>query len=102
MITPKNNERVRDLLQQICQITAQMLLELLYISEAACDEILPVDPGSPAVLIKFSCALLFFVLLHLDVCRMRFSNCEQLIVCGSEWDFGTSPVLSTATLRSTV
>jgi len=101
MSTPENVERVRDLLQQNCQITVRMFCELLYISKTACHRILPVDPGNPAVLIKFSCALFSFVLLQLDVCRLLFSNCEQLIVCGSEWNFGTSPVLSAATLHST-
>jgi len=101
MHTPKNIERVRDLLQQNCQITVRMFSELLYISKTASHEILHVDPGSPAVLIRFSCALFSFVLLQLDVCRMRFSNCKQLIVCGSEWNFGTSPLLSAATLHST-
>lgn len=101
MRTPKNVRRVRGLLQQNCQITVRMFSELLYISKTACHKILHVDPGSPAVLIKFSCALFSFVLLQLDVCRMRFSNCEQLIVCSSEWNFGTSLVLSAATLHST-
>ena len=101
VLTTKNVERVPDLLQQNCQITVRMFSELPYFSKTACHKILRVDPGSPAALIRFSCALFSFVLLQLDVCRMRFSNCEKLIVCGSEWDFGTSPVLSSATLHST-
>lgn len=101
MSTPKNSERVRDLLQQNCQITVRMFSELLYISKTACHKILHVDPGSPAVLIQFSCALCSFVLLQLCVCRILFSNCEQLIVCGSEWNFGTSPVILAATFHCT-
>ena len=52
------------------------------------------------VLIQFSFALFSFVLLKLGVCHKHFSDCEQLIVCGSEWNFRTSPVLSAVTVRS--
>jgi hypothetical protein len=97
MRTPKNVERFRDLLQQNCQITVRMFSELLYISKTACHKILRVDPGGPAVLIKFSCVLFSCVLLQLDECRC-VAQTEQLIVCVSEWNFGTSPVLSAAIL----
>jgi len=40
----------------LCQITVRMFSEFLYISRTACHEILHVDPGSPAVLIRFICA----------------------------------------------
>lgn len=62
MRTPKNGERFRYILQQNCQITVRMFSELLYIGKMACHNILHVDPGSPAVLIKFGCAIFSFVL----------------------------------------
>jgi len=80
MRTPKNTERVRDLLQQNCQITVRMFSELLYISKTASHEILHVDPGSPAVVIRFSCVLFSFALL-----QSTYVACASQTV--SSWSF---------------